>query len=356
MEDDNNDEWTNVDLFAAFPASSAVAISDKEWAERILGALAAISAFLPVAWTWWSFHAATEAYQAVVARGKENGRTFLSLWTTGFDGGLASVHRLIPTAQISVGLILFAIGCVVVHRFVAHAAADREDNRRHEAQSELTACIALARRLLDQRRADDPVRLEAMIKRSVDALRQANETTLAGSTELRESVTELRTSLADLIASAIKATTGAKASADVARTANADLQLAMDRTLKELSTAVQTHVTDLHDGTKIALEKAGRSASSAGSAISAEVAKVAKSQQNLATGVATLSVASGGIKTELNSIITELGKSLETINGSLSQHESAMQAQTTELSRSYDAAERMLRTIERLGGPETMAG
>lgn len=349
VEDEKNDEWTGIDLFAAFPASSAVAVKERAWAERAFGTLAAISVFLPVGWTWLSFHAASKAYQGVVTNDKEAGRTFLSLWATGFDDGLESMFLLIPTTLVSIALIAFAIACIVSHRLVAHWTAGREEDRLQRAQSELTACLALAQRLLDKHRTDDPERIQMMVKRSVRLLLDANQTTQASADELRAAATELRTSLADLISSATEANIAATTSAKEATAANADLRLAVDQTLNDLSTAVRRHVRELHDGTKVALEEAGRQAISAGTAISTEVAKVARSQHDLVAGVTILSSASSGIKTELGTMTSELGESLTTINGSLSQHESAMQAQTTELSRTYDAAERMLRAIERLG-------
>lgn len=355
VEDEKNDEWTGIDLFAAFPASSAVTVREKARAERRLGTLAAISVFLPVGWTWWSFHAASKAYRGVVSNEKEAGRTFLSLWATGFDGDLKSTYQLIQTTKISIVLIAIAILCIVLHRTAAHKTADREEDRLQRAQSDLTACLALAQRLLDQRRSDDPERIASMVKRSVKDLLEANKTTQASAGELRAAATELRTSLADLLASATEANVAATASAKEATAANADLRIAVEQTLNDLSTAVRRHVRELHDGTKVALDEAGRQATSAGTAISTEVAKIAKSQQDLAAGVATLSTASSGIKTELGKLMSELGDSLTTINGSLSQHESAMQAQTTELSRTYDAAERMLRALDRIS-PVPSAG
>jgi hypothetical protein len=355
VEDEKNDEWTGIDLFAAFPASSAVAVKERALAERAFGTLAAISVFLPVGWTWLSFHAASKAFQGVVTDKSEAGRTFLSLWTTGFDGSLTSAFWLIPTTKVSIVLIVLAIVCIVSHRWVAHSTANREEQRLQQAHSELTACLALAQRLVDQRRADDPERIETMVKRSVRLLLDANQTTQASADELRAAATELRTSLADLISSATEANVAATTSAKEATAANADLRLAIDQTLNDLSTAVRRHVRELHDGTKVALDEAGRQAIAAGAAISTEVAKVAKSQQDLAAGVTTLSTASSGIKTELSKMMSELGESLTSINGALSQHESAMQAQTTELSRTYDAAERMLRAIERLGPASSAA-
>ncbi len=83
------DTWAGVDLFAAFPPESSIELRHRNIGERIVGVLAAVSVFLPVGWTWLEFRKASAAYEQMIADGGEpEGRTFLGLWATGFDGRL----------------------------------------------------------------------------------------------------------------------------------------------------------------------------------------------------------------------------------------------------------------------------
>ena len=140
IETPDGDSWADVDLFAAFPAEATTRLHHRNLVERLLGVLAGVSVFLPVAWTWWSFHSASDAYARLIREdGEPEGRTFLSLWTTGFQGRLQGWHELVPMAFVSVVLIVFAILTLVTHRLSAGINVRREEHAAQEAQTELVS-------------------------------------------------------------------------------------------------------------------------------------------------------------------------------------------------------------------------
>lgn len=202
----DGDSWADVDLFAAFPADATTHLRHTNIVERSLGVLAGVSVFLPVGWTWLSFHRASEAYERMISAGEEpEGRTFLSLWATGFEGRLSGSHELVPMAMVSVVLIALAIVSLVAHRLVAGFNVRREEQAAHHAQRELVAVLTRAQVILSARRANHPLRVEGIIKSSMKKLREAHEAARRVIADLTETSTAVSSSVGELVDSAKKA-------------------------------------------------------------------------------------------------------------------------------------------------------
>ena len=176
LADPDNDNWAGVDLFAAFPPEASIRLRHRNAVERPVGVLAAMSVFLPVGWTWLEFHRASAAYAEMIQTGGEpEGRTFLGLWASGFDGRLGARSHLAPMAMVSLSLIVFAIFCIVAHRVIAEANVRREERLFREARTELVQTLTAASLVMNSRRADHPQRIEGIIKSSMDKLRKTQD-------------------------------------------------------------------------------------------------------------------------------------------------------------------------------------
>ncbi|MFC6287568.1 hypothetical protein ACFP3Q_14370 [Nocardioides sp. GCM10027113] len=231
------DSWADVDLFAAFPANSTAHLRHRNVVERLLGVLAGVSVFLPVGWTWLSFHRASDAYEQMIRAGEEpEGRTFLSLWTTGFEGRLTGDHQLVPMGMWSVLLIAFAILSLVAHRLVAGYNVRSEEQAARDAQRELVAVLTSAQVILSARRANHPLRVEGIIKSSMKKLREAHEAARRVIVELTETSTAVSSSVGELVESA------KRAGEDTQRliASAAELQTQLNTTAERHQTAVTT--------------------------------------------------------------------------------------------------------------------
>lgn len=371
LTDDSNTTWTGIDLVSAFPADATVSIRTRHLVELALGVIAGASVFAPVAWTWFSLHRATQAYQAVLDADQENGRTFLAMWTTGFDGRLHGNERLVPMALLSFVLILCAVGCIVLHRMVAEFNVRREDKQASQAHRDLVSTLVTAQRLLNERRSDDPRFLEAAVERSVKQLNDAHEKTRVGIEALNVATqtgvdkinsanSQLTDAIAPLLASATRAGTDLTTAANGATAAEQQLQAvvsqvegALKAALEQFGSAVTTNTTQFTTQTATALDslsdKIGQVAAVHGR-LSQEVAAVgeisrtatvqaAEMGQRATAALADASRASiADLSTNTRQAITELATALGELREVLLGHESALQAQATELSRVSDLA------------------
>ncbi|MBY9075959.1 hypothetical protein K1X13_14085 [Nocardioides sp. WL0053] len=367
--------WGGIDLFAAFPKESTVTVGHRDGLEHLLGVLAGITVFMPVAWTWLSFHRASQAYNNLLQTGSEEGRTFLSLWTTGFDGRLQDRHLLVPMSLVSVGLIIFAVLFIVAHRLAASYNVRREDARLSEAQAELASCLTDAQRVLNSRRAENHQQIGAMVKESVRRLLRAHDATEAGAQELRETMVEVRDALTPVLSSLQATSAESASSAERAKQASEALIAAVDQTesgLKRImgdlgdslgarvehfatslsahtdkfASSVGTHVAELRRETQGALHTAGTAARAAADEVVSSVTSVAEVQRGVVDEIARLSATSTNFSADVKTLIAALQETVREVDASLVRHESAMQAQVSELTSARDAAERMLLQLE----------
>jgi hypothetical protein len=354
-EDGVTDSWSGVDLFSAFAPDSIVVLRHRDGFERVLGALAGMSVFFPVAWTWLSFHEASAAYAALLADGGDKGATFLALWTSGFEGGLPGYHRLVPMTLISFALIALAMFFIVVHRWAAASNVHREEKTASAAYAQLVSCLASAHRVLNARRVEDPQQLEALVKASVRRLLRAHEATETSARELKEASAEVSETLGPVLAALETASTRAAASTDLARQAADSLTASvakteegMRRAAQQFSDAIRSHTIDLRDGTKKAIADAAQTAGRAGGEVAQGVIKIADAQQAVADKLAALASATDGLGTETREALADLRSAVGQIESALAVNASAMQGQTSELTGARDAAERMLLQLEQL--------
>ncbi len=357
VADEDDDSWTGIDLIGAFPPHATVSVGHKVAVERVLGVLAGVSVFLPVGWTWWSLQRASSAYSEVLSDHDEAGRTFLALWTTGFDGRLDYVHRLVPMALVAVVLIVLAMGFIVTHRVVSQRNVTQEEGRTAAAESALFAALTMAMRCLNERRADDSDHIATMVRRSVRALRDAHED-LKRSTESLTNLTErVSGTLEPMLENANELSRELKAAALAAQSASnelgknvGDLGKDVAGALSDLESGLDRQTTELRDATTHTLKELSDTTRSAATTLTSEtkaaLSAVEAEMEKLHEAVGQLSSTNSTAASDLHGTISQLSELIGRLDDALLRHESALQGQASELTGARDAAERMLHQLE----------
>ena len=350
LVDDDLDSWVGVDLVAAFPPDASIDLPPRDQAPRYLAVLAGVSVFAPVAWTWFSLRQASQAHLEMLEdRDGPVEDTFLSLWISGFDNHLATIHRLGPVTLVSVLLIFLAAALVAAHRITA-ARADRDDeSRERAAASSLVRELSTAQRLLNTRRSDDPARVEAVVKRSVKELLAANKATQLTAQDMRDAADSVGTVLTTLTTATEDARTSTLATSEAAdRLANSSVSTgqAIDDALKRFLAGVNSHLADLRRETSEVIVKSGEATQASASLVSSAVNQVGATQHELARHLAELSDTGRNAGGAITVAMDSMQRTMRDVDDSLARHESAMQAQASELTAARDALERALRVLE----------
>lgn len=377
--EDVHSPWTGVNLQSAFPPASSIALGKRHPLEAALSVLATASIFFPIAWTWWSLQAATRAYSEMLADDSADGRSFLQLWTSGFDSRLSTIHYLTPVATVSVMLILLAVGLIVINRVVDSVSHRNEQRRVAAAEAELSSALTTAERVLITRRTESPQDLERVIRVSVDRLDKANQETAEAANRLHQASEAASSAIGVAtsgLTSSLQEVTSAsqhlQSSAQVMNQAATQTESTVRNALHGFSDGVQKAVTDFQAANAAAasattgqLQQALAGLQAAGNAAGSANDSVAKSIDRLSTALATFESdlgTSAGKATQdlvkalddsqarLTSQVAEIANALARVDEALTATQSATQSQTTELTQARDATERLLRHLEGLAG------
>lgn len=386
IERPDGDAWAGVDLFTAFPSDTGTVSSHPNWVERLLGIASGVSVFAPVAWTWWSFRDASQAYEAMLSQGTEaDGTSFLSLWATGFDGNLTGDHLLVPMASRSLMLIIIAISLLVAHRMVAEFNVRREEGIAKEGRHELVSALTQAQRILNQRRADHPQRIEGIIKSSMQKLQMAHDATRVAVIDLTDSSKQITKDMIKLVKSAKEAGEESRRLTESAAAAGSSLQSMSQETREavaaamsslegtvqssltttqhsltaashSLNTSLQTSLGDFQSSMGSRLEdfttQAVNALESASGQLNSTVAQIGHSSESNAASAQALTEQvqafahdrAAGTE-DFTRAVSDIRSTLEALEEALTSHESTMQGQASELTGARDAAERMLRIL-----------
>ncbi|QIX27203.1 hypothetical protein ncot_11780 [Nocardioides sp. JQ2195] len=338
VRDQGDGSWTGVDLIGAFPAEASITVRGMHSFERVAGAIAGISVFLPVAWTWWSLHSASKAYEDLLNAGDEKGRTFLAMWTTGFDGRLTGNHQLVPMAMISFSLVLAAVACIVVHRLVAERNVGHEENSAREARRDLAGALGAAQRFLNERRTDDPRFLEAALKRSVKELNKAHEASRKGVEELRKATNQAVEALNSSTNQALSAlnSSAEKSFESLNTTTGKSLQALTSTTNDSLQTLGATTSKAVEDLGAVSNQLAERlqplldASSRAGAELASSAAAATTAQEQLSSSTTHIQQALTGALDEFKSSVAQSNSQLAKNNSQVSQQTISVLQQFTE--------------------------
>ncbi len=408
LADPDNDNWAGVDLFAAFPPEASIRLRHRNAVERPVGVLAAMSVFLPVGWTWLEFHRASAAYAEMIQTGGEpEGRTFLGLWASGFDGRLGARSHLAPMAMVSLSLIVFAIFCIVAHRVIAEANVRREERLFREARTELVQTLTAASLVMNSRRADHPQRIEGIIKSSMDKLRKTQDAARKATLELSETAENVNTGVQEMLDSVQSARVETEALLVQAKSTHETLESATKKTGEALSASITSLDTTIKTGVEAAKTSVGESVSAAevmvretlhasrsnvdasaeelsrllsealtkfqvamgdhiddltgqtvraidasGQGLMGVIDRIGESTSlsagaadSLAEQVTIMRDDNAAARQDLERAMEDLRSTLEAIEMALGSHESTLQGHASELTGTRDAAERMLRHL-----------
>jgi len=350
------DKWAGIDLLAAFPPSATITSPRSTGrVEGIVGALAAISVFAPVAWTWYSLHAASQAYSEMTQSGIKPDDTFLGLWISGFEGYLTGWHRLVPMAVVSVVLIGLAALLMIGHRFAAATVEHRTEESAAEFEARLVSALCAAQREIGSLNAADPTAIEAIVRRSIKQLSEAYDATREGIDRLNATTAGLETAATTLT----EAANTTKASTEGVELASVALSEASDEshrriasTLTAFSDGVSDQLARTQRDTVAAISRSSDAVKTTIDDLVTGVTRYEAAQSAVASSLGDMDARSAANTRDLTVAVQHLQDTVHKIERSLVRHESAMQAQASELTAARDAVEIMLRQLALVGNPQ----
>ncbi len=353
-----SDRWVGIDLLAAFPQSTTSSARKLGLTETLLGAAAAFLVFAPVAWTWFSLRAASQGYLDMTADGVKPDDTFLGLWIRGFDGHLSAGHRLAPMAAISILLIVMAAVLVITQRIVGDVADRRDEADAVEFEARRVSILCAAQREIGGQHAADPSAIEAIVRRSIRQLSDAHDATREGIDRLNATTVSLETATTTMTAAAAAANASSQSAENAAvtltsTTATSHQQIA--KTLDEFSEGLQDQLTKAQVDTGTVITQSSNAIKSTIDDLVAGVALAEKSQRAVANSIDAMDKRSVESSGELQAVVFDLRSAVQEVERSLHRHESAMQAQASELTAARDAVEMMLRRLEMMGNEQSSA-
>ncbi|BDB59752.1 hypothetical protein [Rhodococcus sp. RDE2] len=352
IESGDSDKWVGIDLLAAFPASTTASVRKFGIVESLLGAIAAIAVFAPVAWTWFSLRAASQAYSNMTADGIRPDDTFLGLWISGFDGYLTGWHRLSWVALVSILVIVVAVLLVIAQRVVSSAADKKEDEEAVAFEARRISVLCAAQREIGGQHTADPSAIEAIVRSSIKKLSEAHDATKEGIDRLNATSASLETTAATMTAAADATQSslqGVEYAAKVLETTADESQRRMAKTLDHFTDQLQDQLTKAQSETGRVVAQSSDAIRSTIDDLVAGVALMERSQSAIAGSVDTMDRRSVDTGRELQAAVFELRSAVEGIDRSLLRHESALQAQASDLTSARDAVEMMLRRLELMG-------
>lgn len=345
----DTDKWSGEDLLAAFPESTTARARKLGRTETFLGMGAAAFVFAPVAWTWWSLHKASEAYLAMTSAGIQPDDTFLGLWISGFEGNLGSSHRLVQMAIVSILLIGMAAALIIGQRLLGHIADGKEHEESVAFEARRISVLCAAQREIGGQHAADPAAIEAIVRSSIRKLSEAHDATKEGIDQLNDTATSLGSATATMQAAA----DAAKSSSAGAEQAAIALQLAVDesqnrisKTLDTFSDGIQSQLTKAQSETDSAIARSSKAIKSTIGDLVSSVELVEQSQRAVASSIDTMDRRSADSQRGLQDVVLELRAAVGDVDRSLLRHESAMQAQASELTAARDAVDIILRELK----------
>lgn len=332
--------WEHANLLLAFPPDSTIRIPTRRLAERILGLVAAVSVFAPIAWTWYSLSKATAAYQtwidgsAMPEAGEGTRPSFLQLWVEGFEGQLSRIHYLTNVAVVSVALIGLAVLLIALHRWIENLLDAQEASEYAAAEAQLASALTSAQRAIGHSLLTDERSTESLVRASVRELGVAHEQTRASAEELRQ-VTELfgtalketETSVSELNTAARETATLTASAAQEMGTLITSTKTVLQDSLAELArttTELRTSVQGVSRGSDAVADAAASLPQGFSAAVQSTMTSVEASVNQLIQQLTASSVGIGASTQRVSDSVDNIGQAL-------SVNSTAVQAQISEI-------------------------
>lgn len=362
--------WDKVDLHAAFAPDVTILMPGRPFTPRLLGVLATVSVFVPIAWTWFSLNRAASAYSTLLASGSGDGESFLQLWVTGFGGNLSHLHRLVPVSLISVAMISMSVLLIALSRLVSsrsEAAAHAEFDR---VAMSLASVLTLAQRALAEAIMADAASIEGLVRLSTRELAAAHRQTAEAAQNMAQTVADAQRSTAALSqytdALVGQATQVSQVSAQAAQALHSAVQATSDGIITSLS-SLNVHLTEALDAfahsSQVSLRSGHVAVAEAAGDLNTSATEMARASGELATAAKDLGASArgmpagfaGAIHGVLDAAVQQLASTSATVAGavasfetetasldrSLTANHTTSQAQITELTQAREALERI---------------
>lgn len=298
--------WAGVDLPAAFPADSSIAPETGDRTDHVLSLASLVAVFLPLAWTWWSFGSAVSAYRGTSGSGTGN---FFQQWVIGFDGRLATAHRLGPMALISLGLIVLTVFVAVLHRQRSLVMVRRDDLARAAAAAELASVLMHGQQVCQDQRSTEAATVERSLRQVVSALKRVQSAATKAAGLFETNVDRLEKSLP-----------------------------AVGTALDQARSEVARIIDDSHAKSAELMALAAEPVSNGATKMSDATGRLEKSVDQLVSAVATTS--------SLTTSVGGLGDVVGRLDQSVALNAGAMQAQLSELTAARAAVVALLQELD----------
>lgn len=300
--------WGAVDLPRAFPADSSIAPDIEDRTDHLLSLASLVAVFLPLAWTWWSFGTAVSTYRGTTGTGAPERANFFQQWATGFDGRLATAHRLGPMALISLGLIVLTVLVAVMHRHRSITAVRRQDLARAAAAAELASVLMHAQQICQDQRSGGTAAVDRSLRSVVGALKRVQSAATEAAGLFETNVVRLEKSLP-----------------------------AVDAALDHARTEITRVIEDSHTKSAELMVLATEPVASGASKIGHAAGRLETAVDELVAAVATT--------TALTTSVDDLGGTVGRLDQSVALNASAMQAQLSELTAARAAVVALVREL-----------
>ncbi|NLE81616.1 MAG: hypothetical protein GX610_18950, partial [Rhodococcus sp.] len=311
---EETEKWVGVDLLSAFP--EATTSSERTWVplEGALGALAAMTVFAPVAWTWFSLNSASQAYLDMTANGARPDDTFLGLWISGFGGHLASWHRLPSVAAVSILLIVLAATLMVAQRAVRGVVEGREEEAAVAFEAHRVSVLSAAQREIGGQHTADPSAIEAIVRSSIKKLSEAHSATKEGVDQLNATSVSLKTvtttmaSAADLTQASLE---GIERAASTLETTADKSHRRVTKTLDDFSDRLQDQLTTTQAETGRVVAESSRAMRKVIVDLIAGVDLIEKSQSAIVDSIDTMDRRSAAHSQDLQAVVSQFKSAVE---------------------------------------------
>lgn len=324
--------WRGANLAEIFHPDRAIS-QPQHIGGGVLGVLATVIVFFPIAWTWFGLKHALEAYRDVIVPGSRENRSFLQLWVQGFDGTLPSYLALPEVAFGSVLLIGSSILLVLLDRMRQNWREAAGHRRWQQLAARLSSTILLAEQTVRVGSAESADDLMA-------STRDAAESIATGGLLLAALVKDLQSLAVDLRDGIVTASSGLELSV---KNAAGEFEGAVTNAGASLQSAAGSALSDLTDSVRVIASAARTQAQAADSANTASNA-LASASHAIDENTAAMTTTISGLKDSLESALKPVVSSLESrihdlnahtsaIEDALSHYTGALQAQYSELTQ-----------------------
>lgn len=336
--------WRRTDLFAAFPPESTIDLSMSRPSSRsslVVGALAGVVVFFPVFWTWLSLRQATLAYKELIASGDGEGISFLQLWTTGFDGQLATLFQLPHVAMGSVSVILLSMLLIAGDRLMTRSAEAQEVREFEDCAAQLATALTRAATIINRRTVQDPIQGLDIMAEAALKLVDAHQRTEVAALQLSKTVDLLErttTSVMSVLESSVNAVSQSLETSML--NASNGLEAAAQGVASSLSGSTNTLTTTMDIMMSGAANSIRQAVGDAVSDLNTHVSGLSQASSELGSVAATsasaqrdLVAATSGISTSTQELDQRLQSALREFQESLAEELSKLRTQTEEISR-----------------------